>query len=163
MPWSCRPESLEFAASAPDFFLVEGELDASPERVFAVFADVTTWPQWFDDMRAGAWTGPQEGGVGATRKMTLGLLAVDETILAWEPGRRFAFRIDRATLPLIRAMVEDYRLEPRPDGRSFLRWRAAYAPTTLTRALHPIVRAVFGRQFRRTLEGLRRYLAAHPG
>lgn len=163
MPWTLRSESLSFVESAPDYFLVEGELDAPPERVFAVFADVASWATWFDDMKKGEWTGNQQGGVGATRKMTLGLVAADETILAWDPGKRFAFRIDTLTLPLVRAMVEDYQLEARPNNKSYLRWKAVYEPTLLTRILHPIVRMIFGRQFQRTLVGLRGYLAVNRG
>lgn len=157
MPWACRAENLDFVEKAPYDFLTEADLPAPPERVFEVFADVSGWPRWFDGMRAGRWISAQQGGVGAVRHMTLDTLSVDETILAWEPGVHFAFRIDTVTLPLIRAMVEDYRLERRGEG-THLVWRAAYDPSLLTRLLHPIVRFVFGRQFKRTAERLRQLL-----
>lgn len=158
MPWECRAETLDFVERAPASFLTEADLPAPPEKVFEVFADVSSWPRWFDDMRDGRWMTDQTSGVGATRRMTLGLIAVEETILAWEPGSRFSFRIDRATLPLIRAMVEDYQLVPTQNGTRLV-WKAAYDPSWITRLLHPIVRAVFGAQFRRTAENLKRYLA----
>jgi uncharacterized protein YndB with AHSA1/START domain len=110
MPWACRAENLDFVERSPYEFLTVADLPAPPERVFEAFADVSGWPRWFDGMRAGRWTSAQQGGVGAVRHMTLDTVTVDETILAWEPGVRFAFRIDTVTLPLIRAMVEDYRL-----------------------------------------------------
>lgn len=157
MPWSCRAETLDFVERAPHEFLTEADLPAPPERVFEVFADVASWPRWFDGMKASRWTSAQQGGVGAVRRMTLDTITVDETILAWDPGRHFAFRIDTATLPLIRAMVEDYRLERRGDG-THLVWRASYEPTLLTRLLHPIVRFIFGRQFKRTAAQLRDFL-----
>ena len=159
MPFAVRAETLDFVDRAPAEFLTEADLPATPERVFAVFADIASWPRWFDDMREARWTGAATSGVGATRWVRLGAIAVDETILAWEPGRRFSFRIDTATLPLVRAMVEDWRLEPTQNGTRLV-WRAAYEPTLLTRLLHPIVRAIFGAQFRRTAEGLKRYLAS---
>lgn len=161
MLWKLRAEGLDFVDRAPFEFLTEADLPASAERVFEVFADIHSWPRWFDDMHASRWTGPQQSGVGATRLVSLGLIEVDETMLVWEPGARFSFRLDTATLPLIRAMVEDYRLTPTATG-CHLSWRAAYEPTLLTRLLHPIIRFVFNRQFKRTAEGLKRYLA-QPG
>ncbi len=159
MPWTCRPVELDFVERAPHEFLTEAELPAPPERVFEVLADIDSWPRWFDDMRAARWTGTQKSGVGATREMTLGIIRVDETMLCWEPGRRFSFRIDTGTLPLLRAMVEDWQLRPTQNG-THLVWRVGYDPSLLTRLVHPIARAIFGRQFRRTAEGLKRYLAA---
>ena len=162
MPWSCRPESLDFLDRAPASFLTEGDLDAPPERVFAVLADIDSWSKWFDDLRSARWTGASQPGVGATREVALGAITVNETFLAWDVGQRFAFRIDTATLPLIRALVEDWRIEPLPAGRSHLVWRAAYDPTWLTRLLHPLVRAIFSRQFRRSVAGLQRYIKEQP-
>lgn len=158
MPWTLRREPLEFAETAPSHFLNEAELDATPEKVFAVFADIESWARWFDDFRSAHWTGPAHEGVGATRKAILGAATVDETFLAWEPGRRFGFRIDTITLPLVRAMVEDYRLIPLDGGRTRLVWRIGYETTWLGSLLHPIVRKIFGRQFRRTLVGLQAYV-----
>lgn len=154
MPWDCRPETLEFTVDPPAHFLTEGEIDATPERVFAVLADITSWPRWFDDMRDARWTGPAHSGAGATRHMVLGAVSVDETFLVWEPGQRFSFRLDTISLPLVRAFVEDWRLLALPDGRTKLSWRVAYEPTWLARLIHPVLRAIFIRQFRRTVAGL---------
>lgn len=159
MPWECRPESLAFIERAPAVFVNEVDLPASPDKVFSVFADIESWPRWFDDMKKGTWMPGFSGGLGAQRKMELGLLTVDETFLAWEPGARFTFRIDRASLPLLRALVEDYQLTALPDGRAHLDWRVHYELKPWARLIHPILRLIFGRQFRRTVEGLKRYLA----
>lgn len=153
-----RDVELDFFDHPPAHFRNEIELPAPPERVFALLGDPPGWASWFDDMKSGAWTSAPPYGVGATRTMVLGLTTAEERILAWEPGRRFAFRIERLGVPLVRAMDEDYRLEPTPSGCTLV-WFVAYEPTWLARAVHPLVRAVFGRQFRRSLEGLRRKLA----
>src|SRR6187431_2615566 len=79
MPWTLRPEPLAFAETAPDYFLNEAELDAPPERVFAVLADIDSWAHWFDDLRSAHWTGQAHEGVGATRKVILGAASVNET------------------------------------------------------------------------------------
>lgn len=156
-----RPVELDFLERAPFHFRNEIDLPCPPERVFEAFADPPGWAAWFDDMKSGAWTSPAPHGVGATRTMVLGLTTAEETILAWEPGRRFAFRIDRLGVPLVRAMAEDYRLEPTASGCRLV-WIVGYEPTPLARLVHPVVRAVFGRQFRRSLDGLRRVLAGAP-
>lgn len=38
----------------------------------------------------------------------------EETILAWDEGARWAFRVDSAQAPVFDAFVEDYHFEP--DG-----------------------------------------------
>ena len=129
MPWECRPETLDFIKRAPAVFVNEADLPASPERVFEVFADITTWPKWFDDMKRTRWLPGSKGGLGDQRVMELGLLTVTETFLAWEPG-----------------------------GRTHLDWRVHYELKLWARLIHPILRIVFGRQFKRTVAGLQRFL-----
>ncbi len=158
MPWECRPETLDFIKRAPAVFVNEADLPASPERVFEVFADITTWPKWFDDMKRTRWLPGSKGGLGDQRVMELGLLTVTETFLAWEPGARFCFRIDSASLPLLNALVEDYQITALPDGRTHLDWRVHYELKLWARLIHPILRIVFGRQFKRTVAGLQRFL-----
>lgn len=160
MPYECRAETLSFVGSAPAVFVNEADLPAPPARVFEVFADIDTWPKWFDDMRRSSWMPGSSGGLGAQRRMELGALTADETMLAWEPGRRFSFRIDAVTLPLLRAMVEDWQLTALPDGRTRLDWRVHYELKPWARLIHPILRLIFGRQFKRTVAGLQRYLSS---
>lgn len=158
MPWTLRAEPVEFAQSAPAHFHFEIELDAPPDKVFSVFADIDSWARWYDDFRSARWTSEAKGGAGSTRIAVLGAATVDETFLVWEPGKRLSFRVETITLPLVHAMVEDWRLEPLPGGRTKLSWWIGYAPNWLCRLIHPIVRAIFGRQFQRTLAGLQAYV-----
>lgn len=159
MARTLRAESLSFVEQAPFQFVNEGVFDAPPERVFAALADAPGWSRWFKDLLEARWTSAAPFGVGSTRWVKLKTATVDETILAWEPGRRFSFRLDTITLPLVRAMVEDWRLEPAGEGRTKAVWIAAYEPTWLTRLLHPIVRFAFGQQFKAAMKGLARQVA----
>lgn len=159
MPWPCRPETLDFIARAPAVFVNQADLPVTPERLFEIFADVNTWPTWFDDMKRMTWLGSSKGGLGDSRLAELGLITVAETFLAWEPGSRFCFRVDWASLPLLNALVEDYQITALPDGRAHLDWRVHYELKLWARLIHPILRLVFGRQFKRTVAGLQRYLA----
>lgn len=67
--------------------------------------------------------------------------------------------MEAITLPLVRRLMEDWRLEGTPDGKTKLTWLVFYEPTLLTRMLHPLVRAIFGRMFRQSIAGLQRYLS----
>jgi len=154
----CRAEDIGFLARAPFRFENEGIMPVSAERLFEVLADAPSWPRWFVDMLEAHWTCSPPFGVGSTRTVRLKPMSVDETILVWEPGKRFSFRLDRTGLPLIKAMVEDYSIEPLGPSSCKLRTVQAYEPSLLSTVLHPVVRAVLGSQFRRTVVKLAKYL-----
>jgi Polyketide cyclase / dehydrase and lipid transport len=156
----CRREEIGFLERAPYRFENEGLMPVSAERLFEVLADAPGWPHWFVDMLEAHWTCSPPFGVGSTRTVRLKPMSVDETILVWEPGKRFSFRLDRVGLPLVKAMVEDYQIEALGPASCKLRAVQAYEPSLLTTALHPVVRAVLGSQFRRTVQQLAKYLAA---
>jgi uncharacterized protein YndB with AHSA1/START domain len=154
----CRSVGLDFAASAPWRFENVVELDASPDEVFALFADGASWPRWFPGIRRVDWTTPDPKGVGTTRTVVLATATVYEHFLAWDPGRRFAFRFDGANRPLCRALVEDYRLEPIDGGRTRFTYVVGIEPTLLVRALAPLTRRMFARTFSGGAQGLRDFL-----
>lgn len=156
-----RQVGLDFFAAPPAEIRNEKRLPCSAAHAFAILSDTPSWALWFDDMKSGQWTSAAPYGVGSTRHMKLGVTAVDERILAWEPGRRFSFALTTMGAPLVRAMAEDWRLEAQGESACTLTHHVAYEPTLLTRALHPIVRGVFGRQFRKTLENLAVYVTKH--
>jgi uncharacterized protein YndB with AHSA1/START domain len=150
---------LDFIARAPWRFENVVDLDAPPEKVFDVFADGESWPRWFSGILRVVW-GPEPKGVGTTRSVTLTSGTVYEYFLAWERGKRFAFRFDGADRPLFRAGVEDYRLEDLGDGRTRFFYGVYLEPTLLVRAFAPIAKRMFANMFRNAADGLRRYMAA---
>lgn len=160
MRFNCRPVGLEFIEGAAYRFENVVELEAPPEAVFDLFADGASWPRWFPDIRRVVWTGPEPKGVGTTRTVTLTTMTVYEHFLAWERGRRFAFRFEGASLPLCRAGVEDYRLEDLGNGRSRFFYGVYLEPSLVVRLAGPLARAQFRGMFRGAAEGLRAYLAA---
>jgi uncharacterized protein YndB with AHSA1/START domain len=159
MRFACQPVGLDFAARAPWRFEHVVELDAAPERVFDLFADGESWPKWFPGIRRVLWTSPEPKGVGTTRTVTLSTLTVFEYFLAWEPGRRFAFRFEGADRPVFRAGLEDYVLEPLPGGRTRFAYRVFLEPTWLVRLAGPLARANFDRTLAAGAAGLRAFLA----
>jgi carbon monoxide dehydrogenase subunit G len=158
MLFTCRPVGLDFLAHAPWRFENVVELGAPPDRVFALFEDGESWPRWFPGIQRVEWTSPDPKGVGTTRTVTLGMATAHEHFLAWEPGRRFAFRFSGANRPLFRAGVEDYVLEPSAAGTRFT-YVVAVEPTWPVRMLAPVTRRVFAKMFRDGAAGLQAYVA----
>jgi hypothetical protein len=162
MRFTCRPVGLDFIEGAAYRFENVVELDAPPEAVFDIFADGESWPRWFDGIQRVVWTSPEPKGVGTTRTVTLTTMTVYEHFLAWERGRRFAFRFEGSSLPLCRAGIEDYRLEALPGGRTRFFYGVYLEPSVVVRLAGPVARAQFRRMFRKAAEGLRTYAAALP-
>ena len=159
MRFTCRPVGLDFIEGAAYRFENEVELDATPEAVFDIFADGESWPRWFEGIRRVVWTSPEPKGVGTTRTVTLTTMTVFEHFLAWERGRRFAFRFEGSSLPLCRAGVEDYRLEDLGGGRTRFHYGVYLEPSLVVRLAGPIARAQFTSMFRKAAEGLKVYVA----
>ena len=44
---ACRAVDMSFTEQAPLTIVNVVDLNASPDRVFAIFADVDSWPEWF--------------------------------------------------------------------------------------------------------------------
>ena len=159
MTSKCRPVGLDFIEGAPWRFENTVDLEATPEAVFDILADGESWPQWFDGIKRVAWTSPEPKGVGTTRTVTLTTMTAHEHFLAWERGRRFAFRFDGLSRPLWRAGIEDYRLEAREGNRTRFFYGVYLEPSLVLRLVSPIARARFTSMFREATEGLQTYVA----
>jgi carbon monoxide dehydrogenase subunit G len=126
MPRRLQPVGPEFFQTAPYLAVRTASVDAPPAAVFAAIADDPAgWGEWFPGFtRSGRFlTGPPHG-VGAERAMRLGGVALVETVIVREEPTRWAFRVSQGSLPLVRAMAEDYRLDETPTGTS-LTWTLA--------------------------------------
>jgi uncharacterized protein YndB with AHSA1/START domain len=155
--------ALDYFDSAPFRFVNTRELAASPNEVFAILADADAWARWSSDVREVRWLTPEPHGVGSERHVVLKSLQAKERFIAWEPGRRFVFTILEITVPVTSAMAEDYVLEPLPSGGTRLTWTACYTLKPLARVIHPILRAIFGKMFRRAADELRDHVASRRG
>lgn len=86
MWFTMQPRDLGWPATASRRLLSEAVLEATPEEVWALWADIDAWPRWFPDIRSGSWDTEPPHGVGSRRTMVLNTLTVREHLLAWEPG-----------------------------------------------------------------------------
>src|SRR5919201_647826 len=94
---------------------------APPERLYALLADVRTWPEWAPADEAEVEFGQ---GVGEIRRLRKGRVRSKERVVALGPPRRFAYEF-LSGLP-----IRDYRsavtLGPNPDGGTTIRWHSTF-------------------------------------
>src|SRR5262245_57943361 len=159
MPHRLRSEDLSFVERAPVVVRAETHVPASPEAVWPALADASVWPRWFRGMQDADYTSPAPHRAGSTRRVRVGPLLADETILAFDAGERFAFRVDSANLPLLRALVEVVTLERVGSGTRVV-YRQAFEFTPWLRPFVPLLRGQMERGLRRGLEGLAPWVAA---
>lgn len=139
------PEAdLAFLDVAPRKIVTEQELPASAAAVFDLFAEPSTWSDWFPSIRSARWTSEETHCVGATRSVTLDTMTVYERFLAWEPGERFTFCFTHTSLPCFtHRFVEDYRLVPLGPDRCRLVWTVASEPRLLLKIAYRSLSGMF--------------------
>jgi hypothetical protein len=127
MPFALEPADANFLATAPQRYSFSMDLPAPPEKVWAVLAGDE--PMDFVRGLSIRWTSPAPRGLGATRRANgaFGAIRFDERYFIWDDGRRTAFTVVRANLPLFRRFAEDYVVEPAAGGSRFT-WVFAVEP-----------------------------------
>jgi uncharacterized protein YndB with AHSA1/START domain len=99
---------------------VEGhrtEIDAPPDLVYALLADITRMGEWSPECVRCRWIGPQRTAAPGVRfrgtsRNGWHRWSTTSTIVAAEPGRTFAFDVSYFRLP-----VATWRYEFQPNGR----------------------------------------------
>ncbi|MFI1016910.1 SRPBCC family protein [Streptomyces sp. NPDC020965] len=151
-----RPVELDFIGCAPVRLVFTTGMVASPEAVYRALAeDVPGWPDWFDAVTAAT---PTQGGAGRDVRLRVGVV-FHETILATDPGERYAYRVDATNAPGMRALAEEWRITPTAGG-SRVRWTFATDGPPPYRALMRLLRPGLARSFRVSVRQLDRRLAA---
>ena len=156
--YPCERVGLDFIDSAPFRFVSTVDLAITPEQLFEVLSDETSWPHWATVITDVEWTSPLPRGIGTTRTVTMrGNIVGDEEFLAWEPFSHMAFRFNQSTSNAITAFAEDYRVVETPTG-CHLTWVMAMKPSGLAGRLGMTMgKPVMGWLFQRFLHNLRRY------
>ncbi|PJK20503.1 SRPBCC family protein [Mycolicibacterium goodii] len=154
----CDRVDLDFVDRAPFRFVSTVDLTITPEQLFEVLADETSWPQWATVITDVEWTSPQPRGVGTTRTVRMrGNIVGHEEFLVWEPFTHMAFRFNSTTSNAISAFAEDYRVVETPQG-CHLTWVMAIKPSGLAGRLGMLLgKPVMAWLFQRFLHNLRRY------
>ncbi|MFC0598583.1 SRPBCC family protein [Streptomyces palmae] len=150
-----RTVGLEFLDTAPLRLVFTAEAFAPPEVVFAVLADVDGWPGWFHAVAAAR---PLDEGRRREVRLRGGTRLL-ETVLAADPAERYAYRVDSATAPGLRALVEEWRLKP-AGGGTRVRYTFALDGAPPVRLAARLGRAGIGSAFRKAVRALDRRAVA---
>jgi hypothetical protein len=157
-----RPEDLGFLERAPKRWTFEEEVKAPQAEVFAaISADPSTWT-WFPRLSSGSYEGDGPRGVGTKRWVKMTGITYSETMLAWDPPSRWAYRVDASSAPLAHALVEDWVIAPRGEDRSVVRWTFAIDPKPLFKVGLPAAPTVMRRLFTRAMANLTKELSLRP-
>ncbi|MFB6612884.1 SRPBCC family protein [Streptomyces sp. NPDC085524] len=151
-----RPVGLDFIEDAPVRLVFAAQVAAAPEGVYRALAEeVEGWPRWF---RAVTLARPTHGGAGREVRL-MGGVRFEETIMASDPGQRYAYRVDTTNAPGMQALLEEWRLTPHGTG-THVRWTfAADGPAPFRLAL-TVARPGLGHSFRQAVRALDTRLAA---
>ncbi|SER69948.1 Carbon monoxide dehydrogenase subunit G [Streptomyces sp. yr375] len=150
-----RPEGLDFVGTAPLRLVFAREVAASPEQVFRALAeDVSGWSEWFPAVSS---IEPLDDGAGRDVRVKGGV-RLRETVLVAKAPEVYAYRVDVANAPGLRALVEEWRLTPAGAGTR-VQWTFAADGSRALRAVLRLVRAGVGRSFRDAVTRLDRRLA----
>ncbi|MEB3033677.1 SRPBCC family protein [[Mycobacterium] nativiensis] len=153
----CEQVGLDFLERAPQGFSNSVDLAITPDEIWQVLADAEAWPHWASVITNVTWTSPEPHGVGTTRVVDMrGGIIGDEEFLAWEPARHMAFRFNASSTSALAVFVEDYIIEPTPQGCR-LTWTLANRLTGPAAWFSPISGPLMNLAFRRFLSNLRRY------
>ncbi|MFF0447563.1 SRPBCC family protein [Streptomyces sp. NPDC004609] len=148
-----RHVELGFIDTAPVRLVHSAGLSAAPAVVYRALAeDVPGWTEWFDAVSTAV---PTRGGAGRDIRLRIGAF-FSETILATDPGERYAYRVDTTNVPGLRALLEDWRITPAPDGGSRVRWTFAADGSPVTRAVVRFAGPGLGVSFRGAMRELDR-------
>lgn len=159
MWFTVRAADATFAAEAKKHFIYDFRVNAGPAETFDVITDPTRMDRWMPDLKSGGWATKPPHGVGSIREVRLTTIAVHERILVWEPSERFIFTVVKASVPLVKRMVEDYRLEPAPGGGTRVQWTIAYQPTFVAAPIEPILKKRFAKMFELAATRLTQHLS----
>ncbi|WP_299493025.1 SRPBCC family protein [Acaryochloris sp. IP29b_bin.137] len=158
MKFNCRPVGLEFLNKAPIKFINEVELNASPAQVFSILENAEAWPHWFKEIVQVEWHHPKPYGVGTTRTVKLTTITVEEFFFVWEQDKRFAFYLTSMSLPLAKALVEEYRLIPLGENRSQLTYTVCLEPSFWLRLGSPWLLNSYEQMFQQAVKDLAVYI-----
>ncbi|WP_030559131.1 SRPBCC family protein [Streptomyces aureocirculatus] len=151
-----RPVGLEFLKTAPVRLVFAREVFAPARTVYAALADdVEGWPEWFTAVTS---AGPVDGGRGRVVRLRGGT-RFRETILAAEPPRTYAYRVDVTNAPGLRALVEEWSLSPLTDTSTRVRWTFAAEAVAPLRLALTYGRRGLDRSFTTAVTNLDRRLA----
>lgn len=91
------------------------DLAAAPAAVWAVLAEFDRIADWAPNVEHSCSLSSHSDGIGAVRRVQVGRMTLVETVTAWEPGARLAYRLDGLPARL-GTISNEWYLTPAADG-----------------------------------------------
>ncbi len=132
------PVDTSFATTAPHTVVVEHVIASAPGPIWAALVDNPGWTTWYPGMKRCESTSDPAHGVGSTRTVAVGALKADETFVAWEPEKLWAFTIVKTNVPMAKRFLEQVELIS-GDGVTTVRYTGAFEPMSLTRPVAKLI------------------------
>lgn len=171
--FSLREVGLDWLDRAPKVLSFSGEIPGSAETIWHELAnDASTWPAWFPQVASARYVDPPgtTPALGSRRYVELkGGGKFLETIIAFEPGARYTWRVDSSSLPAFAALVEDWAVEPVDTAaaggseRAQVTWTFAFQPRLLFQLAGLFASKGMERAFTQALANLEARIAKSPG
>lgn len=160
----CKVIDMAYFQTAPARFSASVEVRATPAQVFEVFEDAHAWTVWADPIQKVEWTSPKPYGLGTTRTVSMsGGMVGDEEFIAWEPGKRMAFRFTEATMGNVEAFGEDYVVEDLGGGLVRVTWTMAMSPTGISKPFIKLFGFVMRAMLRKFMRQFKAYVEQRFG
>jgi hypothetical protein len=137
----CEAVDLDFLDRAPVRHESAVQIGRPPSEVFAALAhDPATWGEFYPGFdRTGRYHTPAPHGVGSRRTARFIGVSFEETILAWDEGARWTFRVDRTQAPVFQSCIEDYHFDAEGSDATLVRWTLAYKPRLAFKLARPVL------------------------
>jgi hypothetical protein len=146
-------KTLNWIDQAPFSFSGSAMTKASPDAVFAVLADHERWPEWFPVITKTVVLGEQREGVGTRRLTTIPGGSIEELILAWDVGRRFAFTATAVHPAIVHALLDDCRIEPMESGAR-VTYNVYLDPAGMVHSLLDLMKGLLGSELTKGMQAL---------
>lgn len=151
-PRPLRRVEPDFLDTAPVRLVFTLAITSPPVAVYRALAEETeSWPSWFSAVKSAHRT-----EVGRDVALAGGV-RFQETVLVDEAPKRYVYRADTCNAPGLRALVEEWRVEPTGAG-SLVQWTFAMDGSAPMRVLLRALRPGLGRAFRDAVRALERRL-----
>ncbi|OBK68936.1 hypothetical protein A5653_01910 [Mycobacterium colombiense] len=136
---------LDYLDDAPVRVCRSAVVAVDKDLLFAVIAeDPAQWGCWCAGFTtASRWTTAAPPGVGSRRTMHAFGTDFHETVLAFDAGARFVFRVDECSVPILKAFVEEWRFDAVPNSaqpRTILTWAMAADSPLPVAVMRPFLR-----------------------
>ena len=109
-------------------YLTTVDLPCDPQKLFDIFEDENSWPQWVPGIGRVVWTSDKPYTKGTTRTVIFwGGMEVYETFTLWERGRTMSFTFTGITQPIWNEFGELYEVEDLGNNKCRLKWTVAFS------------------------------------